>query len=1323
MKRSLSLLLCVLVLLTGISGLVFAADSGSVNIADPTLAAAVRRELGLSASDSLTLTELKRLEVLDVSGQNIVNFAGLESAVNLRRLTAANCQLQDATALAGITGLEALDLSGNTLTDLSFLTDAHQLQQLYLKGTALTSVSGLEKVASTLLVLDVSQNQVADLSPLAGLSKLTMLDVSDNPATDLSPVTGFETLGVLYANSLSLSSVSGISDLTGLKSLQLKNNAVSDLSPLLSLEHLMDLDVTSNPLDFTSENSSKDAIAVLESKGVLVQYDPPEEEKPVLSNKLKSLSVKDVALDRPFDPDGESDTYSCTVPYETASLTITAVAQDSEATIRIYNNALVPGETTDVIVEVSRDGVESRKYVISTTRENKAPDPVNPPSNKLTALAVDGAQLDPPFDPESETLEYSCTVPYETTTLSVVAKAEHPDAVIMVYNNTLLAGKTTDVKVAVSLAGVGTRNYVIHATREAAPTPSEPSSSAPESSAPSSSQNPSSSEQSSSQPSSAPSSSSQPSSSSTPSSSSQESSSSSSEASSQPSSSSQGGSSSQAPSSPDGNSSSSSGSSSSPSDSHAPSPSDPGVSSQSPSVNTNPSSGSSSGSQPAQEPDPVKIYSTKLSSLTVLGAAGSSYRQTVPVKEDSILLTCTVPSSVSQIDIDATCMDEEASVAVIGRELPPGKTVPVFIGVSHPQLRTRFYILLVTREAEESAAAGLSLPSDVTSTRLKELSAAEAPLNTAYSMYNPFETYSCTVSAETDALTIQAVPADDKATVTIENNDLKPGATTVVRVTVSREGLPSRHYEIKVTRPAPPAQTPSAQPETMASNRLAELSIAGVTLDYPFRVQNRGETYTCTVPYDMNTLDIQAVAADPEAKVTILNNVLVIGQTTTVSIKVQRAGLPTLYYSILATRPASPGGGTSGASSTPADSSATSNKLKELSVRGVEFDFPFRENNPGETYACIVPASMSALDITAVPVDPNAQVDILFNSLKPGKTTNVVIAVTPVSGDTLYYTIKATRPATRAVPSGAPPTMTATAQKALPAQVTPVTLSGHSNKLKSLEIEGATFVGVPFRPTNSGETYDIIASAGATELKITAVPMDSEATYTVYHNKLTPGTSSTVSIGVSHPGMETLFYTLNVTVPAGEASSSKAPVVNTGVNALKSLSVEEAQISPVYSTEDTMRIYYCTVPHHVESLTINAVPFEEDAKVTITGNNLVAGQETAVTVSVARHGKTTQNYIIMATREEGYVPESQQEASSLPESSLPPSEPLPESSAPSLPEEPSQDSASSKPPANSSRSALGISIAILLISAAVAVTVVFLNQRPKQKKKFPKNKE
>ena len=265
-------------------------------------------------------------------------------------------------------------------------------------------------------------------------------------------------------------------------------------------------------------------------------------------------------------------------------------------------------------------------------------------------------------------------------------------------------------------------------------------------------------------------------------------------------------------------------------------------------------------------------------------------------------------------------------------------------------------------------------------------------------------------------------------------------------------------------------------------------------------------------------------------------------------------------------------------------------------------------------------------------------------------------------------------------------------------------------------------MGVPFRPTNSGETYDIIAPAGATELKITAVPIDSEATVKVYRNQLTPGTSSTVSIGVSHPGMDTLFYTLNVTVPAGEASSSKTPVVNTGVNALKSLSVEEAQISPVYSTEDTMRIYYCTVPHHVEFLTINAVPFEEDAKVTITGNNLVAGQETAVTVSVARRGMTTQNYIIMATREEGYVPESQPEPS-LPESSLLPSEPLPESSAPSLPEEPSQDSASSKPPANSSRSALGISIAILLISAAVAVTVVFFNQRPNQKKKFPKNKE
>lgn len=1294
MKRSLSLLLCVLVLLTGISGLVIAADTGSVNIADPTLAAAVRQELGLSASDSLTLADLRRLEVLDVTDQNIITFAGLESAVNLRRLTAANCRLQDATALAGITSLEALDLSGNSLTDLSFLTDAHRLQQLYLRGTSLESVSGIEKVSPTLTVLDISQNNVADLSPLAGLSQLTMLDLSDNPISDFSAVAGFEKLGVLYANSLSLSSASAFSSLPHLQSLQLSGNAITDLSSLLSLDSLKDVDVTGNPLDFTAENSAADAIAVLEGKGVLVEYDPPQEEQPVPSNKLKSLSVEGAALDRPFDPESESDTYSCTVPYETASLAITAVAQDPQATVQIYNNALTPGETTDVIVAVSRDGVETRKYIISATRENKAPDPVDPPSNRLTALSVDGAELDPPFDPSSDNLVYSCTVPYEMTTLSIVAKAEHPDAVIVVYNNTLIAGKTTEVTVAVSLAGVGTCRYTIQATREAPePAPSEPDSSAPESS----SQSPSSSESESSQPSS---------SSSAPS----------------------GGSS--APSSPapsSGKDSSSSQTSSSPSlpdssapsDSHAPSPSDPGTSSQAPAVNQAPSGGSS-GSVPLEEPDETISASTKLSSLTVLSGTDSSFRQPVTVMEESILLSCTVPNSVSQIDVDAVTVDEDASISVIGRELTPGKTVPIFIGVSHPQLRTRYYILLVTREAEETAQAGLSLPVEVTSTRLKELTVAETSLTTPYNMYNPFETYSCTVSAETSALTIQATPADEAAAVTVENNDLKPGATTTVSVTVSREGLPPRRYEIKATRPALPQEEPAAVQPASLSNKLAQLEIAGVTLDYPFRLENRGETYTCTVPYEMSALDIHAVPVDPEAKVTILNNVLVIGQTTTVSIKVERAGMPTLYYSILATRPASPSGfGSSASSQEP--SAASSNKLKELRVEGVTFDFPFREDNPGETYTCTVPASMSSLDITAVPVDPNAKVRILFNSLTPGGTTDVVIEVTPVSGDTLYYTIRATRPATRASASPAPPTMTETVQKALPVPVTPVTLSGHSNKLKTLEIEGATFVGVPFKTTNSGESYEIIAPAGATELKITAEPVDSEATVKIHNNKLTPGTTSTVSISVAHPGMDTLYYTLTVTVPVAETPSSKEPV-NTGVNALKSLSVEEAQISPVYSTEDTMRIYYCTVPHHIESLTIHAEPFDADAEVTITGNNLVAGQETAVTVSVKRNGMTTQNYIIMATREEGYLPQSQ--TSSLGESSLLPSQPA-ESSLPAaaLPEESSQESASSQPPANSSRSALGISIAILLISAAVAVTVVFLNQRPHKKKKFPSGKE
>jgi Leucine-rich repeat (LRR) protein len=65
------------------------------------------------------------------------------------------------------------------------LTDS--LQRQLSEFTPITNLDGLEAFTN-LESLDLSQNAVSDISPLAGLTKLTVLSLAGNPVTDVAPL-------------------------------------------------------------------------------------------------------------------------------------------------------------------------------------------------------------------------------------------------------------------------------------------------------------------------------------------------------------------------------------------------------------------------------------------------------------------------------------------------------------------------------------------------------------------------------------------------------------------------------------------------------------------------------------------------------------------------------------------------------------------------------------------------------------------------------------------------------------------------------------------------------------------------------------------------------------------------------------------------------------------------------------------------------------------------------------------------------------------------------------------------------------------------------
>ena len=122
---------------------------------------------------------------------------------------------------------------------------------------------------TALEVLDLSSNEISDLSPLSDLTGLRSLNLSSNNISNLSPLTNLTNLRSLNLVATLTSDVSALSGLNRLEVLNLADSTVSDISPLLDLPSLSALNLYYNPL---SGPSVHEHIPMLQARGVSVQY-------------------------------------------------------------------------------------------------------------------------------------------------------------------------------------------------------------------------------------------------------------------------------------------------------------------------------------------------------------------------------------------------------------------------------------------------------------------------------------------------------------------------------------------------------------------------------------------------------------------------------------------------------------------------------------------------------------------------------------------------------------------------------------------------------------------------------------------------------------------------------------------------------------------------------------------------------------------------------------------------------------------------------------------------------------------------------------------
>ena len=196
------------------------------------------------------------------------------SLPKLKRLILSNCGLTTASGLETAVGLEYLDLSQNTIRDLSPLANMTQLQDLYL-----------------------NHNAINDLTQIAGLNTLARLDVSYNLLETLNPIFACPELMYLNAGNNKITSLSGIDRLTSLQIFSFANNTIQDISPISACTGITQLDISENMI---ADISSLSALVKLDtlnfSRNVVTELPAFEKECALITidgshNQLTSLSA------------------------------------------------------------------------------------------------------------------------------------------------------------------------------------------------------------------------------------------------------------------------------------------------------------------------------------------------------------------------------------------------------------------------------------------------------------------------------------------------------------------------------------------------------------------------------------------------------------------------------------------------------------------------------------------------------------------------------------------------------------------------------------------------------------------------------------------------------------------------------------------------------------------------------------------------------------------------------------------------------------------------------------------------------------------------
>jgi len=149
--------------------------------------------------------------------------------------------------------LISLHMDGAEPSDDSILSSLPILNDLSMNGKGLTDISFLSRHSnlSSLVSLSIKNNLISNVNSnnLASMTLLTTLDLSNNEITDVSPLAVLSALVSLKLQNNKFSDISSLNGLTAVKYLDLANNQITHISSLAPfIPTLSHIDLSKNPI-------------------------------------------------------------------------------------------------------------------------------------------------------------------------------------------------------------------------------------------------------------------------------------------------------------------------------------------------------------------------------------------------------------------------------------------------------------------------------------------------------------------------------------------------------------------------------------------------------------------------------------------------------------------------------------------------------------------------------------------------------------------------------------------------------------------------------------------------------------------------------------------------------------------------------------------------------------------------------------------------------------------------------------------------------------------------------------------------------------------